>query len=120
MKRTLLFILTFMAISVTYGQRTVAADSLRYCADEVITVCHTVSATFCTKTPEKTTFLSFGTFPKHLLTVVIYEEDLKNFSYSPSEFLNGKTICVTGDVVMFDSGPEIIVEQEAQIRVVEE
>lgn len=119
MKRSLLCILTFLVIGVTYGQRTVAADSLKYYVEEVVTVCHTVATTFCTKTPEKTTLLTFGTFPKQLFTVVIYEEDLKNFSYSPAEYLKGKNLCVTGDVLMYISGPEIIVEREDQIQVME-
>lgn len=117
MKKVIVFACSILFASVTYSQKTVAADSLKYYVEEVVTVCHTVSATFCTKTPEKTTFLSFGTFPNQYCTIVIYEEDLKNFSYSPSVFLKGKNICVTGDVLIFNGGPEIIVEQEEQIRI---
>ncbi len=117
MKSTLLFILTFLAIGFTYGQRTVAADSLKYYEGKVITVCSEVTGTFVTKSENQTTFLNFGDFPSQLFTVVIFHEDLKNFSYSPAEFLRGKKVCVIGDVRMYNSGPEIIVETEEQIRI---
>ena len=92
-------------------------DSLRYFEGKVITVCSDVTGTYVTKSENKTTFINFGDFPQQLFTVVIFEEDLANFSYDPAVFLKGKNICVTGDVRMYDSGPEIIVETEEQIRI---
>src|SRR5688500_7619839 len=118
MIKFILFFCAFLTFGVVNGQTTVAATDLKYCEGKIITVCHKVTGTFMTKVPEKTTFISFGNFPNQLFTVVIYEEDLKNFSCTPAEFLKGKNICVTGDVIMRDSGPEIIVEHEEQIRVV--
>ena len=115
-------ILTFFALftlGILNAQTTVNATDLKYCEGKIITVCHKVTGTFMTKVPEKTTFISFGNFPNQLFTVVIYEEDLKNFKYNPVEFLKGKEICVIGDVVMRDSGPEIIVEGPDQIQVKE-
>ena len=116
MKGTLLATLFILMVGSLYSQKTVAADSLKYYEGEVITVCHTVSSTFVTKGENKTTFLNFGTgFPNQLFTVVIYQEDLSNFNYVPAEHLNGKNVCIIGDVRMYDSGPEIIVESDDQI-----
>lgn len=117
MKFWFFFIAGLMFAGIANGQKTVSCDSLWYYEGDVITVCNKVTGTFITKGVEKTTFLNFGNFPNQLFTVVIFEEDLKNFSYSPAEFLNGKNICIIGDVIMRDSGPEIIVESEEQIRV---
>ena len=116
MKFWFFFITGLMFAGIANGQKTVSCDSLWYYEGDVIMVCNKVTGTFVTKGAEKTTFLNFGTFPNHLFTVVIFEEDLKNFSYSPAEFLNGKNICIIGDVIMRDSGPEIIVESEEQIH----
>lgn len=116
MKRTLFALLFILMVGALYSQRTVAADSLKYYEGQVITVCHTVTSTFVTKGEKKTTFLNFGTgFPNQLFTVVIYQEDLPNFSYVPVEYLNGKNVCIIGDVRMYDYGPEIIVESDDQI-----
>ena len=119
MKKWILIVAGLFCFSLSYTQRTVSCDSLRYYEGDIITVCNKVTGTFVTKGTEKTTFLNFGNFPTHLFTVVIYQEHLKNFSYSPAEFLNGKNVCVIGDVIMRDSGPEIIVEREDQIRIVQ-
>ena len=116
MKEVLLGILFTLIVGTSYSQPTVAADSLKYYDGQVITVCHTVSSTFVTKGETKTTFLNFGTgFPNQLFTVVIFKEDLPNFSYNPAEYLSGKNVCIIGDVRMYDSGPEIIVESDEQI-----
>ena len=119
MIRFMLIICAFLAFETVSGQTTVAATDLKYCEGKVITVCQKVTGTFMTKTPEKTTFLNFGNFPNQLFTVVIYEEDLKNFKYNPAEYLKDKEVCVIGDVVLRDSGPEIIVEHPEQIQVKE-
>lgn len=119
MIKAILFSCAFLAFGIVAGQTTVAASDLKYCDGKVITVCQVVTSTFMTKTPEKTTFLNFGNFPNQLFTVVIYEEDLKNFKYNPAEFLKGKEICVIGDVIVRDSGPEIIVENQGQIEIKE-
>ena len=119
MIKAILFFSAFLMFGVVNGQTTVAASDLKYCEGKVITVCQKVTSTFMTKTPEKTTFLNFGNFPNQLFTVVIYEEDLKNFKYNPAEFLKDKEICVIGDVIMRDSGPEIIVEGPEQIQIKE-
>ena len=116
MKRTLLGTLFILISGALYSQRTVSADSLKYYEGQVITVCQTVTSTYVTKGEKKTTFLNFGTgFPHQLFTVVIYQEDLPNFSYNPAEHLNGKNVCIIGDVRMYDYGPEIIVESDDQI-----
>jgi hypothetical protein len=100
------------------GQKLISADSLKYYEGEIITVCEKVTGTYVTQGLEKTTFLNFGSvFPHHLFTVIIFQEDLGNFRYNPAEYLKEKTICVIGDVRMYDSGPEIIVESEEQIRI---
>ena len=117
MIKSILFFCAFLTCGIVKGQTTVAATDLKYCEGKVITVCQKVTSTFMTKTPEKTTFLNFGNFPNQLFTVVIYEEDLKNFKYNPVEFLKDKEICVIGDVIMRDSGPEIIVESPDQIEI---
>ena len=117
--KKLIYLNLFLFICFLAKAQTVPPDSLRYCEGKVITVCSKVTSTFITKGAEKTTFLNFGNFPNQLFTVIIYEEDLGNFKYDPAVFLANKNVCVTGDVIMRDSGPEIIVELQEQIEVQE-
>lgn len=118
MKKGILMGLMMMTLGVVYGQRTVASDSLTFFEGKVIKVCEKVSDTFVTKGEKKTTFLSFGYgYPNQLFTAVIFEEDLKNFSYVPAEFLKGKKVCLIGDVRMYNGLAEIIIERESQISI---
>ena len=119
MKGLVVLAIVLCGLQYATGQPMVRADSLRYYEGKVITVCSEVTGTFCTKSPNRTTFLNFGNFPSQLFTVVIFEDHLKNFSYDPAVYLKGKNICVIGDVRMLDSGPEIFVEGEEQITIKE-
>jgi len=118
MKKAFLFIVFILGADIVFGQKMVSSDSLKYYEGEIITVCEKVSSTYMTQGQEKTTILNFGdVFPHQLFTIIIYQEDLGNFSYDPAQYLKDKNICVIGDVRMFDSGPEIIVEREEQISI---
>ncbi|MEO6131790.1 MAG: hypothetical protein ABIQ02_08070 [Saprospiraceae bacterium] len=118
MRKILLWLVLTISVSTMYGQRTVSTDSIKFFDGKTITVCSNVSSTFMTKGEQKTSFLNFGPeFPNQLFTVVIYEEDLHNFNYVPAEKLNGKNVCITGSVRMFDGAAEIIVKQQGQIKI---
>ncbi len=118
MKKSIIIISALFISGMVYSQ-TVSVDSLKYYEGKVITVCSEVTGTFVTKSESKTTFINFGDFPRQKLTVIIYGDNLRFFKYSPAEFLKGKKICITGDVRMYNGGPEILVETEEQISVVE-
>jgi hypothetical protein len=107
-----------LGVNLAFGQKTVAADSLQYYKGDIVKVCEKVTTTFVTMGQEKTTILNIGPeFPHQFFTVIIYQEHLSNFSYDPATFLKDKLVCIIGDVRLFHSGPEIIVEREDQIRV---
>ncbi|MEP6646728.1 MAG: hypothetical protein ABJC12_06540 [Saprospiraceae bacterium] len=119
MKTLIIFLFVAIGLGTLYGQQTVSTDSIKFFEGKTITVCSKVSSTFMTKGDKKTTFLNFGPeYPNQLFTVVIYQEDLQNFSYVPAEKLERKKVCITGEVKVFDGAVEIAVEKENQIRIV--
>ena len=64
------------------------------------------------------TFINMGgEYPNNPFTAVIMFKNRRSFTYKPEEYLNGKTICVTGTVIEYKGKPEIIVEREDQIKV---
>ncbi len=102
----------------TFAQKTVPLDSIAKYDGKTVTVCAKVLGTHLTTGDKKTTYLNFGQpFPNSTFTVVIFESDLANFKYAPSEFLKDKNVCITGKVEMFKGKPEIIVKKEDQIKV---
>ncbi|UAY53628.1 S1/P1 nuclease [Ferruginibacter albus] len=56
-------------------------------------------------------------YPNSPFTIVIFADDRKGFSYKPEEFLNGKTVCVTGTIKEFHGKAEIIVSREGDIEI---
>jgi DNA/RNA endonuclease YhcR with UshA esterase domain len=55
-------------------------------------------------------------YPNQQLTIVISQEDRKNFSYKPEDYLLNKRVTVTGRLVDLDGKPEIIVNDSGDIR----
>ncbi len=82
------------------------------------TVCGVVaSAKFAAKTHREPTFLNLDKpYPNQVFTAVVWGSDRKNFSYAP-ESLEGRKICVTGQIEPYKGRAEIIVTGPGQIKV---
>ncbi len=63
----------------------------------------------------KVIFLNFSP-DRDEFKVVIFQDDWGNWSQSPDELFYGKNVRVTGEVVLYQGSPEIIVESPAQIE----
>ena len=117
MKKILLIITSICLWQISFSQ-TVPLDSVQFYEGKIITVCSKVQSTFLTKGEKKTTYINFGKpYPNTTFTAVIFEGDLPNFKYTPSEYLKDKQVCLTGKVVIYKGKPEIIVSKVEQIVV---
>ena len=117
MKKLLNTISLICLWQISYSQ-TVSLDSVQFYEGKTITVCSKVIDTYVSKTNEGTTFINFGKpYPKSTFVVVIFEKDIENFKYIPSEYLKKKNVCITGKVVIYKGKPEIIVKKEEQIKI---
>jgi len=77
-----------------------------------------VTGTHVSTGKSETTHINFGEpFPRHSFSLVIFQRDAESFSYKPAEYLANKKLCITGEVKMYKGKPEIIVNNEKQIRV---
>jgi hypothetical protein len=57
-----------------------------------------------------------GEYPNAPLTIVIYNNSLKNFDANPEEFYKGKNICFSGKIKMYKGRPEIIINTKHAIQ----
>jgi len=89
---------------------------------EVATVCGQVAgAAYFGSVKGAPTFLNMGrAYPDQLLTVVIWGSDRSRFPKPPENLFDGKSICVTGEIVSYRGKPEIVVDDPAQIVVTSE
>lgn len=116
MKKIILLLFLF-TINLIFSQQKISIDSIAQYNGKTITICEKVQSTFLSKN-SKTTILNFGKpYPNQTFVITIFEKDLVNFSYVPNEFLKGKTICVTGKVIIFNGKPEFIVKEEKDILI---
>lgn len=119
MQKLFLLITSICLWQISFSQ-TVPLDSVQFYEGKTITVCSKVQGTFVTKGEKKTTYINFGKpFPNNTFTAVIFETDLKNFKYIPSEVLKDKSVCITGKVELYKGKPQMIITKEEQIKVEE-
>jgi hypothetical protein len=66
------------------------------------------------------TFISLGAdYPsKHRVSVVVFEQDRDAFEIDPEDLVRGHTICVSGDLELFQTVPQIQVTTPDQIVVI--
>lgn len=61
------------------------------------------------------TFLNDAPYPNHVFTAVIWGRDRAQFQPSP-ESHQGKPLCVTGPVELFQQRPQVVVSSPSQLR----
>lgn len=64
-----------------------------------------------------TVFLDLGGVCPHAkLTIVIFEEDLKNFPEHPEEKYRDKVVCVTGTISKYKERYQVVVKNKASLK----
>jgi endonuclease G len=79
-----------------------------------VEICGTVVSTF--KSQNGHVFVNLDKrFPNTVFTVTIWSRDSSNFSYKPEEALQGKRVCVKGEVTSREGLPQTTANSEKQI-----
>ncbi len=110
---SLLFISSFLS-----AQTVISIDSVSAYIGKTVKVCDKVAGTFVTRSDKPLTYLNLGTdYPKAKLTIVIFQKDLVNFSFPPSDHYKGQNVCVTGEIKQYREKIEIIANKPDQIEI---
>lgn len=114
----ILFLFFICMSGIAFGQQKISDAEIKSNLQKEITYCDKVHGTFITNGKKKVIFLNLGSaYPAQKLTVAIFEGDWKKFDYKPAEHLKGKTICVSGKLILYKDKPEIIVNNPKQIKI---
>jgi hypothetical protein len=100
-------------------ERISPSEAAKY-AGKSVTVCGKVASTaYAIQVVGRPTFLNLGRpYPNQPFTVVIWGSNRSKFSPPPEKAYDGKTICVSGIVLVFrDEPPRIVVETPSQITI---
>ena len=83
---------------------------------ETATVCGlVVSTTYLPQAPQSPTFLDLGKpFPNQIFSAIIFGSDRPKFG-APETSMRDKTVCVTGEIFLYEGKPKIIVHDPKQL-----
>lgn len=118
MSRLLPFVLfLFSALNIS-AQEIISIDSVSYYLSKPVKVCDHVAGTYVTKGEKPVTYLNLGAdYPNTKLTIVIFQKDLINFPFTPSDHYKGMNVCVTGELGTYKDKVQIIANKPEQIEV---
>jgi hypothetical protein len=86
----------------------------KYQNGKVVNVCGTVVSS--KKSRKEAVYLNFDRkYPNSPFYATIWKNNQNNFSYDPEKQLMGKTICVKGEVTVYDGKPRMSINKEQQI-----
>jgi hypothetical protein len=74
-----------------------------------------VTASYQPNTQGQPTFLNDAPSPNHIFTAVVWGTDRKQFQPAPESW-QGKGVCVTGEVELFQQRPQMAVSVPSQLR----
>ena len=119
MKNQTLF-LFFILCGILSAQESIADADLKKYLNKEVQYCDHVFGTFVVKGDKQIVLLNLGAnYPDAKMVVAIFQDNWKNFTYKPEEFLKDKSICVKGKLVLYKDKPQIVVKKPEQIMVKE-
>jgi exonuclease VII large subunit len=109
MLKSMLALAALFATTFLTAQTQISIDSVSAYIGKTVKVCDKVAGTFVTKlVPPKAvgekpvTYLNLGAdYPNTKLTIVIFQKDLINFPFTPSDHYKGMNVCVTGEIGIY-------------------
>ena len=116
-KLSSLFVNELKKEKVIYAQKTVKLEEVsKHVGDSVMVYGKVYGGRYLPNTANKPTLLNIGAnYPNQLLTVVIYEQDRKNFETSPELAYKDKDLYIIGRVEMYNNKPQIVIRNKDQL-----
>ena len=117
--RKLASLLVLAAFLPAYAGTLTAAEAKNHVGEDA-TVCGlVVDVHFASGSKGTPTFINLEkAFPNQIFTVLIWGDDLPNFTENPVKW-QGKKLCATGTIASYKGIPEIVAKSKSQITVTE-
>ncbi|MBC7884140.1 MAG: hypothetical protein H7X99_01595 [Saprospiraceae bacterium] len=118
MNRILTVVIILFISGQVFGQKEISIDSVAGNIGQFVKVCAKVVSTYVTTGVKPVTYLNLGEpFPESKLRIVIFQTDLPNYSFIPSEHYRDKNICVTGMAALYKTNHQMISKYPDQIEI---
>ncbi|MDD5759217.1 MAG: hypothetical protein PHI06_09060 [Desulfobulbaceae bacterium] len=117
----LFLIMVFMAPAFLSAAESISPEAAKAHLGETRTICGKVANTYYSRfVTEKPTFINFGKpYPNHVFSIAIMGENRNKYENAPEDFFEGKSLCVTGLIEIYDNKPLIVVRDKTQIHLQE-
>lgn len=93
-------------------------DAYNHIGDSVTICAKIYGGIYLSKARNQPTFLNMGAaYPGQPLTVVIWGDKRKLFSYKPEEKLKNAEVCVSGRIETFNGKPQIVIQSLSQLQI---
>ena len=115
MKRISAFLLSIAFVLPVYA-RTLSTSEAAQHVGENATVCGVVAGVHTAmRSRGRPTFVNLDkSYPNQVFTILIWIENLRNFSPAPSTW-EGKRVCATGTISSYRGVPEIVARESQQV-----
>lgn len=117
MKTFLIFLMISFSTTSLENSIEIPPGEAKKHVGEKVKVCGKVVDAKFAETPSRQTVISMG---GGQLTVIINNEDRKNFNYKPEQFLKNKSVCISGKIVETNGRTEMIISRQDDIQIDEE
>lgn len=116
MKSFYLILLTFFTTATLFAQTKINPEEADKFMGEKVTINGKITGSVY-KNTTKQIVLNMGSSPSNTsVAVVINQNDRKNFSYAPENFLVNRTVSLTGKLVDINGTPGIVVTRPEEIK----
>ena len=119
MRKLIAAVAVFVIGCISASAQSISPDEAAKHIGDTVTVCGKIfGGKYFDGSAKKITLLNMGAaYPKSPLTIVIDEENRKNFIIVPEEMYNGKEVCIKGLVKEFKGKPQIYIVKETDVLV---
>jgi DNA/RNA endonuclease YhcR with UshA esterase domain len=121
MKKITLFAIAIAGASSLFAQKRISAEEAnKYVGENVTVTGKIVGGKFAEKYKKPSTILNMGgNGSSTAVSIVINNENRKNFPYNPEDYLSNKRVSVTGKVTEAKGRPEILINGPEDVKVEE-
>jgi hypothetical protein len=116
--------LWFLTVVLLVGRTTIGhaasltPDEAASHVGETATLCGTIASTaYAAQAPMAPTFIDIGKpYPNQVFSAIIFDNDRPKFG-APASSLRDKSVCVTGEIFLYQGAPKMILRGPSQLSV---
>lgn len=113
-----LHLILFVLSPFLFAQKQIGLEEITEHIGKKIRICEKIYGSYVIGSNGMTLLNVGKPYPDNPLTLVVFEKDLKNFSYVPAEYLLEKSFCATGKLILYKDKPEIVLKSEKDIELI--